>query len=87
MDLTDTIPNMLSTLDNQSSEFCFLSALSNLDLWYIKVSNPDNEEIWNPFRETLVNYAQRHDLLTAHLYAEKQWSNTQILTNLGLRNT
>jgi len=50
-----------------------------LDIWYIKITNPDNEKIWNPFIEPLGNYAKRHELLVAHLYPEKQWPNEQIL--------
>ena len=87
MDLNEAIPEMLSTLDETKSEFCFLSALINLDLWFIKVSNTDNQEVWNPFKESLTLYAQRHDFLTAHIYPEKQWANDDILRYVGLSET
>lgn len=87
MDLTEPVPVMLAALDGQKSEFCFLSTLTNLDLWFIKVSNIDNNEIWNPFSETLSLYAKRHDFLTAHIYPEKQWSNDEILKYVGLSET
>ena len=84
MDLSEALPDMLNVLDNVDSDFCFISALSNLDLWFIKVGNVSDEEIWNPFQEPLSQYAERYDFLTAHLYADKQWSNEQILKYLGI---
>lgn len=87
MDLNQAVPEMLSVLDEPRSEFCLLSALINLDLWFVKVSNIDDQEVWNPFKETLTLYAQRHDFLTAHIYPEKQWSNNEILKYVGLSET
>lgn len=85
MDLNEPVPDMLKALDGLESEFCLLSALSNLDLWFIKVNNVEGKEIWNPFIEPLTRFAERHDFLTAHQYAEKQWTNEQILRHYSLR--
>lgn len=79
MDLEETLPIMLNRLDRADSEFKFITLLSDLDLWYIKVTNTENKQQWNPFIEPLSRYAKRHELLVAHLYPEKQWSNMQIL--------
>ena len=87
LDLEDTLPAMLNRLDDADSEFGFITALSDLDIWYIKITNSDNENVWNPFLEPLCNYAKRHELLIAHLYPEKQWSNDQILGYAGLQKT
>ena len=87
MDLKESVPEMLNVLDGPKNEFCFVSALSNLDLWFIKISNVDNKKVWNPFEEPLSQYAQRHDFLTAHIYAEKQWPNDEILKYVGLSET
>jgi len=87
MDLEEPVPDMLRALDGLGSEFCFVSALSNLDLWFIRVSNVENKDTWNPFKEPLSQYAQRHDFLTAHIYPDKQWRNDEILKYVGLSET
>lgn len=79
LDLETPVPAMLDALDNAESEFAFITVLSDLDLWYIKVTNSDNENIWNPFVEPLSQYAKRYELLIAHLYPEKQWPNSEVL--------
>ncbi len=79
LDLENPLPTMLESLDNADSEFSFITVLSDLDLWYIKVTNSDNQIVWNPFIEPLCQYAKRYDLLIAHIYPDKQWPNTQIL--------
>ena len=79
LDLEEPLPTMLGRLDAAESEFNFTNLLCDLDLWYIKVSNSDNALTWNPFVEPLCNYAKRYDLMIAHLYPEKQWSNAKIL--------
>jgi len=84
MDLEEPLPEMLNVLDNSASDFCFISDLSNLDLWFIQIGNVDDDELWSPFNEPLSAYAERYDFLTAHIYAEKQWPNEQILKYVGL---
>jgi len=87
IDLRETLPEMINALDGFDSEFSFISTLSNLDLWFIKITNIETAEIWNPFSEPLGKYADRYDFLTAHIYAEKQWQNKHILKFLGLPET
>ena len=84
LDMREPLPEILKQIDHQTSEFSFITAISNLDIWYIRVTNTDNDEKWNPFKEPLSHYAQRHQLLTAHLFSERQWPNRKILRFLGL---
>jgi len=79
MDLPQSLPKVLDQLDEVKSEFEFLNALTNLDIWHIKVSNSEDKKTWNPFTEVLADYANRYTLLNAHLYAEKQWPNSKII--------
>ncbi len=79
MDLPQSLPKVLDQLDNVESEFEFLNALTNLDVWHIKVANSEDQKIWNPFTEVLADYANRYSLLNAHFYAEKQWPNSKII--------
>lgn len=79
LDLEEPLPTMLEALDTAQSEFNLADLLCDLDLWYIKVSNSDDAFIWDPFVEPLCNYSKRYELIIAHLYPEKQWSNAQIL--------
>lgn len=79
LDLSETLPAMLDQLDKSESEFGFITALSNLDIWYIKVTNIDKQSVWNPFQEPLSSYSQRHQMLIAHIYADKQWPNSEII--------
>ena len=87
LDLEETLPAMLNRLDHAESEFDFIVTLSDLDIWYIKVTNSEDERVWNPFLEPLRIYAKRYELLVAHLYPEKQWTNDQILGYAGLPKT
>lgn len=79
MDLPQSLPKVLDRLDDVESEFEFLNALTNLDIWHIKVTNSEDQKIWNPFIEVLADYANRYTLLNAHIYADKQWTNSKII--------
>lgn len=84
LDMPESLPEMLTKLDDAESEFSLITAISNLDIWFVRITNNDDTEVWNPFQEPLANYAKRHDLLTAHLFSEKQCSNSEILRFLNL---
>ncbi len=84
LDMPEPLPEMLTKLDTAESEFGLITAISNLDIWFVRITNNDDSEVWSPFKETLASYAKRHDLLTAHLFAEKQYSNAEILRFLKL---
>jgi len=87
LDMNNPLPVIVDELDQAQSDFNLLLILKELDLWFIQVSGKDREEKWNPFTEPLFEFASRHSLIAAHLYADKQVSDSDIINYARLRQT
>lgn len=83
LDTVSPLPAMLSSLDDIKSAFSWMTKLKELDIWFIRVNDRDNVEVWSPFVEPLYEFEYRYRFLVAHMYPDKQWSDKDIIRHAG----
>jgi len=80
LDMENPLPRLIDTLDSAESEFSLWLMIKDLDIWFIRVNGIEQPETWDPLKEPLFEFANRHKMLAAHLYPERQIGDREIIS-------
>lgn len=87
MDMAVPLPTLIDLLSENQSDFKIVRTLTELDIWFVKISARDTGETWDPFSEPLYRFANRHEFVLANLFPDKQWPDSQIIQYANVHPT
>ncbi len=80
LDMEQPLPTIIDSLDDAESEFNLWLMIKELDIWFIRVTAMEQPETWNPLKEPLFAFTQRHSMVAAHLYPNRQLDDREIIS-------